>query len=50
MRQFIEVDDWSEIDLSEALKFMPDYSEVRVQEPSDQCWQMWEEPVSGRVH
>ena len=46
MYQIIGVDDWSEIDLAEVLQVMSPGGRIYVGEPSPECMQMWDEPVS----
>ena len=48
MYQIIGVDDWSHIELAEVLSVMSPGSQIIVQEPSENCMQMWDEPVSER--
>ena len=46
MYQIIGVDDWTHVDLAEVLAVMTPGSSIIVQGPSEQCGQMWDEPVS----
>ena len=46
MYQIIGVDDWSHLKLTEILEQLSAGSQIIVQEPSKQCVQMWDEPIS----